>query len=127
RSTHPTGLRYRSNFAVLGAAAGASIVHTPVIQLEHDPEKWMPVFRKDHAPTKKPDHDPIQFDRIMVQVRALNYPPAPYARFVGACAFSRGPAHNMTPREFLSHDAQVQMTSLTWPMPGRRRAKLRRA
>jgi len=34
--------------------------------LEHDPEKWMPVFRKDHAPTKKLDHDPIQFDRIMV-------------------------------------------------------------
>jgi len=26
----------------------------------------MPVFRKDHAPTKKLDHDPIQFDRIMV-------------------------------------------------------------
>jgi hypothetical protein len=20
--------------------------------LEHDPEKWMPAFRKDHAPTK---------------------------------------------------------------------------
>jgi hypothetical protein len=34
--------------------------------LEHDPEKWMPVFRKDHAPTKKLDHDPVQFDRIMV-------------------------------------------------------------
>jgi hypothetical protein len=34
--------------------------------LEHDPEKWMPVFRKDHAPTKKLDHDPILFDRIMV-------------------------------------------------------------
>jgi len=34
--------------------------------LEHDPEKWMPVFRKDHAPTKELDHDPIQFDRIMV-------------------------------------------------------------
>jgi hypothetical protein len=34
--------------------------------LEHDPEKWTPVFRKDHAPTKKLDHDPIQFDRIMV-------------------------------------------------------------
>jgi hypothetical protein len=33
---------------------------------EHDPEKWMPVFRIDHARTKKPDHDPIQFDRIMV-------------------------------------------------------------
>jgi hypothetical protein len=35
-------------------------------RLEHDPEKWMPVFRKVHAPTKKLDHDPIQFDRIMV-------------------------------------------------------------
>jgi hypothetical protein len=35
-------------------------------QPEHDPEKWMPVFRKDHAPTKQLDHDPIQFDRIMV-------------------------------------------------------------
>jgi hypothetical protein len=34
--------------------------------LEHDPEKWKPVFRKDHAPTKKLDHDPIQLDRIMV-------------------------------------------------------------
>jgi hypothetical protein len=34
--------------------------------LEHDPEKWTPVFRKDHAPTKKLDRAPIQFDRIMV-------------------------------------------------------------
>jgi hypothetical protein len=34
--------------------------------LEHDPEKWTPVFRKDHAPTKKLDHDPIQLNRIMV-------------------------------------------------------------
>jgi hypothetical protein len=24
--------------------------YTPL--LEHDPEKWMPVFRKDHAPAK---------------------------------------------------------------------------
>jgi hypothetical protein len=29
------------------------------------------VFRKDHAPTKKLDHDPIQFDRIMVQSAGL--------------------------------------------------------
>jgi hypothetical protein len=36
------------------------------LRLEHDPEKWMSVFRKDHAPTKKLDHDPIQFDRIIV-------------------------------------------------------------
>jgi hypothetical protein len=26
---------------------------TKVHGLEHDPEKWTPVFRKDHAPTKK--------------------------------------------------------------------------
>jgi len=34
--------------------------------LEHDPEKWIPVFRKDHAPTKNLDHDPIQIDWITV-------------------------------------------------------------
>src|SRR6266852_4925456 len=28
--------------------------------LEHDPEKWEPVFRKDHAQTERSDHDPIQ-------------------------------------------------------------------
>jgi hypothetical protein len=33
---------------------------------EHDPEKWKPVFRKDHAPAKNLDHDPIHPDRIMV-------------------------------------------------------------
>jgi hypothetical protein len=25
--------------------------------LEHDPEKWLPVFRKDHAQTKKIERD----------------------------------------------------------------------
>jgi hypothetical protein len=24
---------------------------------EHDPENWKPVFRKDHAQTKKPERD----------------------------------------------------------------------
>jgi hypothetical protein len=33
--------------------------------LEHDPEKWKPVFGKDHAQTKNLGHDPIQLDRIM--------------------------------------------------------------
>jgi hypothetical protein len=48
-------------------AARSSFRDIPVgPALEHDPEKWTPVFRKDHAPTKKLDHDPIQFDRIMV-------------------------------------------------------------
>jgi hypothetical protein len=35
-------------------------------ELEHDPEKWKPVFRKDHAQTKRRDHDPIPFNRIMI-------------------------------------------------------------
>jgi hypothetical protein len=34
--------------------------------LEHDPEKWKPVFRKDHAQTKRWDHDAIPLDRIMI-------------------------------------------------------------
>jgi hypothetical protein len=33
----------------------------------HDPEKWKPVFRKDHAQTKGLDHDAIPLNRIMIQ------------------------------------------------------------
>jgi len=33
--------------------------------LEHDPEKWAPVFRKDHAQAKRREHDAIHCDRIM--------------------------------------------------------------
>jgi hypothetical protein len=33
---------------------------------EHDPEKWKPVFRKDHAQTKRVDHDAILLNRIMI-------------------------------------------------------------
>jgi hypothetical protein len=29
------------------------------VRLEHDPEKWKPVFRKDHAPSK-PERQLIQ-------------------------------------------------------------------
>jgi hypothetical protein len=35
--------------------------------LTRDPEKWESVFGKDHAPLKHLDHDPIQFDRIMIE------------------------------------------------------------
>jgi hypothetical protein len=35
-------------------------------RLVHDPEKWKPVFGKDHAPTQNLDLDPIRFDRIKV-------------------------------------------------------------
>jgi hypothetical protein len=37
-------------------------MHNPVVpagRLEHDPEKWKPVFGNDHAQTKTPDLDPI--------------------------------------------------------------------
>jgi hypothetical protein len=34
--------------------------------LEHDPEKWQPVFGKDHAPAENVDHDPLQPNRIVV-------------------------------------------------------------
>jgi len=32
--------------------AGVRAPMTPMRDLEHDPEKWKPVFRKDHAQTK---------------------------------------------------------------------------
>jgi hypothetical protein len=32
--------------------------------LEHDPEKWKPVFGKDHAQTQNLDPDPIQLNWI---------------------------------------------------------------
>ena len=40
-----------------GAPTGRSTARllaqlTPTQYLEHDPEKWKPVFRKDHAPPK---------------------------------------------------------------------------
>jgi hypothetical protein len=43
-----------------------SIEARSALPLEHDPEKWTSVFRKDHAPPKNLDHDPIQLDWIMV-------------------------------------------------------------
>jgi hypothetical protein len=34
--------------------------------LEHDPEKWKPVFRQDQAQTRNLDPDPIPLKRIRV-------------------------------------------------------------
>jgi hypothetical protein len=34
--------------------------------LEHDPEKWKPVFGQDHAQTNNLDRDPIQSNCITV-------------------------------------------------------------
>jgi len=36
--------------------------------LEHDPEKWAPVFGKDHAPRGNLDLDPIQLNWIKVKL-----------------------------------------------------------
>ena len=39
--------------------------HCPLrLRLEHDPEKWKPVFRKDHAPTKKLERQSIQSETM---------------------------------------------------------------
>jgi hypothetical protein len=35
------------------------------LALEHDPEKWIPVFGKDHAQIKILDYDPIQLDHSL--------------------------------------------------------------
>jgi hypothetical protein len=42
-------------YAALRAAIPAKPLHWPVDRgmLEHDPEKWEPVFGKDHAQTKE--------------------------------------------------------------------------
>jgi hypothetical protein len=37
-----------------------------ISDLEHDPEKWKPVFGKDHAQTQNLDPDPIQSKWIRV-------------------------------------------------------------
>jgi hypothetical protein len=34
--------------------------------LEHDPEKWKPVFRKDHAQSKRCDHNAIPFNCMVI-------------------------------------------------------------
>ena len=44
----------------------AMINWSSFVASEHEPEKWNPVFGKDHAQAKKSDFDPIQFDRIKV-------------------------------------------------------------
>jgi hypothetical protein len=41
----------------------------------HDPEKWKPVFGKDHAPTQNLHLDPIQFDQIKVWGAISNIAP----------------------------------------------------
>jgi hypothetical protein len=50
-------------FALIGAGA-FFVFRGP--GWEHDPEKWEPVFGKDHAQPRNPGHDPIQLNRIMV-------------------------------------------------------------
>jgi hypothetical protein len=41
-------------FPLDGEAAETVFQNDPLVRLplEHDPEKWIPVFRKDHAPSK---------------------------------------------------------------------------
>jgi hypothetical protein len=34
---------------------------------EHDPQKWKPLFRRDHAPLKMPERQSVQFEAIGVE------------------------------------------------------------
>ncbi|HEV7463171.1 MAG TPA: hypothetical protein VGN85_04580, partial [Methyloceanibacter sp.] len=62
--------------------------------LEHDPEKWKPVFRKDHAPTKRLDHDAIHHDLSFVDSGIRGGPNAtlPAPELSSACGESGAPA-----------------------------------
>src|SRR5687768_4722306 len=44
--------RRRGTSASTIVRAGSSAKSRPRLPLEHDPEKWTPVFREDHAPSK---------------------------------------------------------------------------
>jgi hypothetical protein len=51
----PAARDLRPQFQVVAQARTAT-VRAPAqdgVALEHDPEKWLPVFRKDHAQTKR--------------------------------------------------------------------------
>jgi hypothetical protein len=48
--------------------------------LEHDPEKWVPVFRKDHAPSKIYSAMTIQLKTIALQAVPLHAPRRPFQR-----------------------------------------------
>jgi hypothetical protein len=64
--------------------------------LEHDPEKWIPVFGKDHAQTKNLDPDPIQLNWIMLYARgptSANIAPCGSS----ACAIQEPPGTCMGP------------------------------
>jgi len=47
-------------------AVGADARNARTRALEHDSEKWKPVFAQDHAQTNNLDRDPIQSDWITV-------------------------------------------------------------
>jgi hypothetical protein len=78
--------------------------------------------------SKKPvneviDHD-VERALYFIGVSILGGPVPPYGHFACAAAFSRAQARNMRLREFLSHDDQEQMISLTQLPPKSRRVKL---
>jgi hypothetical protein len=53
-STSAGGIQVRALVFSVVRYAGRTYTERDIItQLEHDPEKWVPVFGKDHAPTKQ--------------------------------------------------------------------------
>jgi hypothetical protein len=49
---HVAYQRYRAVIAIESGAIISGALPPAVHRPEHDPEKWKPVFRKDHAPLK---------------------------------------------------------------------------
>jgi hypothetical protein len=65
-SVGATSQRVHEETALFASGAFRGGNRVKKIPLEHDPEKWEPVFRKDHAQTKRLDHDAIPLNRIMI-------------------------------------------------------------
>src|SRR6516162_7543640 len=57
---------------------------------EHDPEKWVPVFRKDHAQTINSPDVRAQPKAPGANVTDPAQPASPHGTFVGSIVYNRG-------------------------------------
>ncbi len=89
-ASHPSGMKRRTRPP--SAFSKVSVKSQTVIprevrerlRLEHDPEKWKPVFRKDHAPLKHPG-DTLRYrmteEGILLDKAPANEADDPFATF----------------------------------------------
>jgi len=70
--TERVTLHYGMGHPAHGLASGGGLAFTRTVNssdlnyIEHDPEKWEPVFRKDHAPSKTYRAQSIQSEAIVL-------------------------------------------------------------